>query len=125
MPLRRGALLASGLLVAVLGGAGCLYTSGSVSYAQSPELRTVRLYTGKPDPEGESLGAVEVIRRGYRNCSELGTEALVALLGEAKALGGTGVKDVKFRGRFHWTGRVVCRSSISGRSVQVRGIATR
>ncbi len=104
---------------------GCSYAVGSVSYADNPELRDVRLYSGRPDQNGESLGPVELVREGGGDCTELGNRALGDLLREARALGGTGVKDVRFRGRYHWTGRVVCRRSISGMSVQVRGIATR
>ncbi len=120
--MRKTAFLVAAL---VLGEAGCFYAAGSISYVQNPELRTVRLYTGRPDPAGKNLGAVELIREGWGDCSELGTQALAALLIEARALGGTGLKDVKFRGRYHWMGSMVCRRSLLGSSVQVRGIATR
>ena len=116
------AVLGVGILTGAL---GCSYATGTMSYTQNPELRSVRLYAGDPDPEGENLGVVEVIREAAGDCSDLANEALTALLAEAKALDGTGVKDVKFRGRYHWMGRVVCRRSLSGMSVQVRGMATR
>jgi hypothetical protein len=105
---------------------GCAsYSVGTLSYRDHPELRTVRLFTGRPDPQGENLGTVEVVRHGRGDCSELASAALAELLEEARAMDGTGLKEVRFRGRFHWAGRVLCRRSLIRKSVQVRGIVTR
>jgi len=107
-------------------GLGCGYLQGSVTYSENPDLRDVRLFTGQVDPEGENLGAVELQRSSSgSDCTRLGSEAMRDLLREARALGGTAVKNVKFRGRYNWMGRVVCRRSMSGISVQIRGTATR
>ena len=112
------------LAVAIL-VAGCGYSRGSIDYRSNPELRNVRLYTGKPDPLGENLPTVEVFAKDREDCSAVAAGALSKLLAQAKAVGGEGVKDVKFRGRWHWMGRVVCRNGMSGKSVQVRGIPYR
>lgn len=37
---------------------GCAYAHGSIDYVAAPELRNVRLYTGRPEPLGENLPAV-------------------------------------------------------------------
>jgi hypothetical protein len=111
--------------VAVLAVLGCSYASGSIRYAEDPDLRTVTLYSGRPNPLGEDLGPVETSARGLGDCTKLATGALRELLANARALGATGVKDVKFRGKWHWMGRVVCRRSLGGQSVQVRGMAYR
>jgi hypothetical protein len=105
--------------------AGCGYSRGSIDYSANPELRNVRLYTGNPDPLGEDLPTVEVFAEGRADCSAVASGALAKLLAQAEALGGEGVKDVKFRGRWHWMGRVVCRNGMSAKSVQVRGISYR
>jgi hypothetical protein len=105
--------------------AGCGYSRGSIDYNANPELRNVRLYTGNPDPLGEDLPTVEVFAEGKKDCSAVASEALSNLLEQADALGGEGVKDVKFRGRWHWMERVVCRNGMSAKSVQVRGIPYR
>ena len=105
--------------------AGCGYARGSIDYIAHPELRNVRLYTGKPDPLGEDLPTVEVFVMGWWDCSAITSRALSKLLAQAEAVGGEGVKDVRFRGRWHWTGRVVCRRLVLGKSVQVRGISYR
>jgi hypothetical protein len=85
-----------------------------------------RLFSGQLDPVGENLGTVELMHSGGSDCTDLAGQAMLKLLREAQALGGTGVKDVKFRGRYTWMGRIVCRRSLmSGMSVQVRGMATR
>ncbi len=103
--------------------AGCGYARGSIDYIANPELRNVRLYTGNPDPLGEDLPTVEVFVMGWWDCSAITARALSKLLAQAEAVGGEGVKDVKCRGRWHWTGRVVCRRWALGKSVQVRGIS--
>lgn len=114
------------LLIAITCAAlGCGYATGNASYSQKPELRNVRLFSGRVDPQGENLGAVELALEGERDCTELAGRAMLELLHEAQALGGTGVKDVRFRGRFTWMGRIVCRRSLTGLSVQIRGMATR
>ena len=112
------------MAVAIL-AAGCGYSRGSIDYTANPELRNVRLYTGNPDPLGEDLQTVEVFAKGQEDCSAVASGALSKLLEQVEAVGGEGVKDVKFRGRWHWMGRVVCRNGMSERSVQVRGISYR
>ncbi len=102
--------------------AGCGYARGSIDYIAHPELRNVRLYTGEPDPLGEDLPTVEVFVMGWWDCSAITARALSKLLAQAEAVGGEGVKDVRFRGRWHWMGRVVCRRGVSGKSVRVQGI---
>jgi hypothetical protein len=113
------------LVLASLAVCGCVYQTSSIDYARQPELRPLLLYTGTPGQQGENLGAVVGEKRGWESCDELAKTALLDLLANAKALGGTGVKDVRFRGRWHWMGRVACRASLLGRSVQVQGVAYR
>ncbi len=110
--------------IAIL-AAGCSYARGSIDYRANPELRKVSLYTGQPDPRGENLPTVEAFATGAEDCSVVAARALKELLSQAEAVGGEGVKDVKFRGRWRWMGRVVCRNGRSGKSVQVQGIAYR
>jgi hypothetical protein len=104
---------------------GCVYVSGSIDYAGQPELRSVLLYTGRPDERGEQIAALVKEKRSWESCDDLAHSVLLDLLADARALDATGVKDVRFRGRWHWMGRVVCRASLLGRSIQVRGIAYR
>ena len=122
----RHARVELALSLAVIMLAGCRYSAGSLSYAANPELKPVTLYKGAPSDVGRDVGPVETYMRGRSSCTDLGTAAVRELLAEAQAMGATGVKDVRFRARYHWTGRVVCRGSflgMAGRSVQVRGIA--
>lgn len=111
------------LLLGACGAVGCPYATGSIDYSEHPELRLVTLYSGDPNPIGEQLAPLEIVREGDGECSQLATSALTELLTDAKVLGATGIKDVKFRGRWHWMGSVVCRRSLTGKSVQIRGIA--
>jgi hypothetical protein len=102
---------------------GCSYATGSINYGEHPELRPVTLYSGRPNPIGEQIAPLEKLKEGKGECTDLAMLALTELLVDAKALGASGVKDVRFRARWHWTGSVVCRRSLTGKSVQVRGIA--
>jgi len=61
--------------------------------------------------------------RGLRWCSDLAVEALQDLVAEAEAQGGELVRQVKFRGRWHWMGRAACRTTPIGVSAEVRGYA--
>lgn len=116
----RVAILCLGMCCSVV---GCSYATGSIDYSDHPELRLVTLFSGDPNPIGEQIAPLDILREGDGDCSELATSALRELLADAKVLGATGVKDVKFRGRWHWMGRVVCRRSLTGKSVEIRGIA--
>ena len=106
---------------------GCIapYAHATIDYAANPELKNVRLYTGRADLVGESLLTVEVYKEARGDCSKLAATALKELLHQAVAVGGEGVKDVRFRARWNWAGRVVCRRGITGKSVRVRGISYR
>ncbi|MDX1648558.1 MAG: hypothetical protein R3263_01770 [Myxococcota bacterium] len=104
---------------------GCSYSHGRIDYSESPELRNVRLYTGRPDPTGVELADLETVHEASGSCSEVAVQALNDLVEDARAIGADGVKDVKFRGRWHWMGRVVCRPELGGKSVRVRGTAYR
>ena len=105
-------------------GCGALpYAHATIDYAANPELRNVRLYTGRADLVGENLVTVEVYKEARGDCSNLAATALKELLSQAVAVGGEGVKEVRFRARWNWAGRLVCRRVIAGKSVRVRGIA--
>jgi hypothetical protein len=108
-------------LVAVLGCAS--YAGGQFDVAAHPELEAVMLAAGQPTAVGIPVAELEIHRRGGRTCTELGNAALRDLLARATARGAAGVKEVQFRGRSKWVGKVVCRESLLGRSVEVRGVA--
>jgi len=107
--------------------AGC-WASGQVRYRDHPELAKVTLASGEEKglPEGQ-LGVVTAREDGYSTCDELIARALSELLAEARALGGTGVQQVKFRRRWYWSGREpVCRRSLLGsKSVEAKGVAVK
>jgi hypothetical protein len=101
------------------------YTTGRVSFADHPELAGVRL-AAKANPEDyEDVSLVYAKARGFRGCSGLVLEVLQHLASDSEALGGEIVRDVKFRGRWHWMGRSVCRITPIGVSAEVRGYAAR
>jgi hypothetical protein len=103
---------------------GCAsYSGGRFDDAAHPDLETVMLAAGHPNPVGIPVATLETKRRGGRTCTDLGNSALRDLLAQAKARGAVGVKDVEFRGRSKWVGKMVCRDSLFGRSVEVRGVA--
>lgn len=108
--------------------AGCS-TSGAVRYRDNPELINVKLATGRSDapPAAEGLGVVEASASGGGDCDALVTHALQDLLAEAKAVGGSGVHAVRFKGRWTWTGHPICMLGFLGigKSVKVRGMAVR
>jgi hypothetical protein len=104
-------------------GQGCAYKRGTIRYADHPELSTVHLYSGREDPRGEAVAVVETRIEERGDCSAVAAKALGQLLADARALGGDGVKDVKFRSRWHWAGRVVCRTQFIGLNVWARGMA--
>ena len=89
---------------------GC-WTGGQVRYRESPDLARVTLATGEKQPTApENLGVVRTRAAGYQSCDSLVTQSLHDLLEESHALGGAGVRDVKFRQRWHWSGREpICR----------------
>jgi hypothetical protein len=103
---------------------GCAsYSGGHFDVAAHPDLETVMLAAGRPTPVGTPVASVEAKLQGGRTCTDLGGSALRDLLAQAKARGGVGVKEVEFRGRSKWIGKMVCRDSLFGRSVEVRGVA--
>ncbi len=102
---------------------GCAYKIGAIRYADHPELRAVSLYNGEEDKRGQDVAVVERRLEERGDCSDVAAKGLGGLMEEAKALGADGVKDVKFRGKWNWMGRVVCRPEWSGLSVWVRGMA--
>jgi hypothetical protein len=55
---------------------GCAYAHGSIDYVAAPELRNVRLYTGRPEPLGENLPAVAAEAVGRGDCSTIAAEAV-------------------------------------------------
>ncbi len=58
------------------------------------------------------------------SCDEVAIAALRNLLAEAKAIGGTGVEEVQFRGRWSWLGQPVCRGTVE-KTALVRGFAVK
>ena len=102
---------------------GCAYSHGEIRYTDHPELRSVYLYNGEEDKRGQDVAVVERRLEERGDCSDVAAKALGGLMEEAKALGADGVKNVKFRGKWNWMGRVVCRPEFSGSSVWVRGMA--
>ena len=108
--------------LAMFAVAGCGYAHGGIDYVAHPELRSVRLYTGAQSETEKSLAIVTAAHEGRDDCAEIAAGALTDLLAQARSVGGDGVRDVRFRGKWHWMGRVVCRQSFGRRSVQVQGI---
>jgi hypothetical protein len=125
VPMRTSLLLASLVLVA-----GC-WAGAQIRYRDHPELVNVKLATGnqKWEPPHE-LGVVQAYRSGYRSCDALVADAFRDLLAESHALGGSGVEEVKFRQRWHWSGKApLCRRHVLVfpfmKSVRVQGVAVR
>ncbi|MDH3686467.1 MAG: hypothetical protein OEP95_09580 [Myxococcales bacterium] len=111
-------------LAAIALGFGC-YSTGRVRFADHPELAGIRLASTADADAYEEISLVHSKVRGFRGCSELVVEALQNLASDSEALGGEVVRDVKFRGRWHWMGRTVCRTTPIGVSAEVRGFAAR
>lgn len=103
----------SALLVVTLAVSGC-FASGQIRYRDYPELAGVKLASGGKQPVApEHLGVVSTRAAGYQSCDSLVTDAFRDLLAESRALGGSGVRDVKFRRRWHWSGREpMCKRQI-------------
>lgn len=55
---------------------GCGYSHGRIDYSETPDLRNVRLYTGRPDPTGEELAVLETVHEASGSCSEVAIQAL-------------------------------------------------
>ncbi len=79
--------------------------------------------------EARHLGVVQAEASGSGSCDAIAERALHDLLAEARALGGSGVEEIKFRARWHWTGEVLCRRSLFPplvhTSARVKGFAVR
>ena len=121
---RRDRVARPALLVGLAATIGCAsYSGGHFDVAAHPDLEMVMLAVGRPTPVGIPVATVETKLRDRRRCTDLGNSALRDLLAQAKARGAVGVKDVQFRGRSKWIGKMVCRDSLLGRSVEVRGVA--
>ena len=109
--------------------AGC-WAGGQVRYRDYPELAGVKLASGeKQHTPPEHLGVVSTHAAGYQSCDTLVTQAFRDLLAESRALGGTGVRDVNFRRRWHWSGREpMCRRQLLPPfrlAVEAQGLAVR
>ena len=101
-------------LVLVLGCAS--YNLASTDYRSNPELRVVRLYSGQLDTRGRELGMVAAEFSGRGSCQTVTTMLMKQLLEESKALRGNAVKNVRFRGRWNWMGRLACKGGSRERS---------
>jgi len=121
---RRGRVARPALGLGLVAAIGCAsYSGGHFDDAAHPDLETVMLAAGQPTPIGIPVATLETKRRGGRTCTDLGNATLRDLLAQAKARGAVGVKEVQFHGRSRWIGKMVCRDSLFGRSVEVRGVA--
>ena len=128
-PRRSGSGVPPGCLAVIpvlaLASVGCSYSQANIAYRQNPDLTNVQLATGEKPPAG-TLGTVERTITGWGSCDKLAMRALSEILDDARAMGGTRVVDAKFRQRFHWAGRPVCRSNMFGhKTVQITGLAVR
>lgn len=107
------------------------WVGGQLRYRDDPELTHVTLARGGREdaPLPNALGVVRTRVSGYQSCDALTTQALRELLAEARALGGTGVAQVKFRRRWHWSGREpICKRQLVPPlrlTVEVQGLAIR
>ena len=115
-----------------LGLSGCFYAHADVRYREHPELANVRLASGKRQrqaPTPPNLGMVQVNEAGWTSCDNVVNRALTDLLADARAMGGTGVVETRFLGRFTWIDRPVCRitpfSLWLRKSVAVQGLAVK
>ena len=116
--MRLGLVLSLALVVGCAG-----YNLTSIDYRSNPGPRGIWLATGKNDTRGRELGSVAAEFKGRDTCQTAMTRVLKDLLDQSRALGGNAVKDVQFRGRWNWTGRLVCKGGSSGwRSVTVRAM---
>ena len=98
------------LLSALVAVPGCLYATADVRYAKHPELTSVRLATGsRRIPPPPNLGLVRARAVSWTSCDDAVGQAMRDLLADARAMGGTGVADTRFLGRFTWIDRPVCR----------------
>jgi hypothetical protein len=91
---------------------GCVYSTADPHYRDHPELVNIRLATGRRDRHAEpppNLGMVSGRAVSWNSCDEAVTHALSDMLADARALGGTGVTDVRFRGRYTWVAFPACR----------------
>ena len=111
---------------------GCFYAQANVRYREHPELANVRLAAGKRQrtlPPPPNLGMVQVNAAGWASCDTVVDQALHDLLADARAMGGTGVAETRFLGRFTWIDRPVCRvtpfSLWLRKSVAVQGLAVK
>ena len=102
---------------------GCSYVHATSLYRGHPELRPVQLATGQNTEHPEALGLAYGEASGWEDCDEVARRGLIEMLEEAKAMGATRVVEAKFRARYHWTGRPVCRRTFGKKSVEVRGLA--
>ena len=133
-----------GLLVGCSG-----WEIGQIRYRDNPDLALVTLATGEAKVVGRrtrdgsredvqaaqgpnlwtpwtEVGPVHVRISEKASCDELVTRVLRDLLAEARAIGGTRVQEVKFRHRWHWSGREpVCMWRFSTRTVEAEGMAVR
>ena len=114
------------LALALLGSSGCAprYTRATVSYIEHPDLTPIRFSAGASRARIDHLGMVQTSITSDRSCDEVAVEALRKLLAEAKAIGGSGVEEVQFRGRWSWLGQPVCRGT-EEKTALVRGFAVK
>lgn len=104
------------------------YRVATTNFRSHPELRNVRLYSGEPDARGEELAQVSAEYSGRGSCQDATSRVMTDLLAEARALGGNAVKDVRFKGRYNWQGRLACKgggSQTSSVFAQAIGTAVR
>lgn len=102
---------------------GCTYVQATSLYRDHPELRSVHLATGQKAEHPEALGLVYGAASGWDSCDEVARRGLLEMMEEAQAMGASRVVETKFRAKFHWTGRPVCRRTFWKKSVSVRGLA--
>ena len=89
---------------------GCTYSVAHLDYRAHPDLRAVRLWTSRKDAQGPgNLGSVEASRGGWVDCDGMATATTLALLDDARAMGGDGVVATRYENPFHWAGRPRCR----------------
>ena len=114
------------LAVALLASSGCArYTRANVSYAANPDLAgSVRFSSGVARARIDNLGIVQTSVTSDASCDEVAVTALRNLLAEAKAVGGSRVEEVQFRGRWSWLGQPVCRG-LGEKTALVRGFAVK
>ena len=111
------------------GQAGCGYTVANIHHREHPELSHARLATGRRSEDvPNNLGALQTSAGGWDSCDDLVKAVLLELVDEARAVGGTDVVDIRFKGRFTWIPQPVCRWNLlllGRKSVEVRGVAIR